>query len=51
MHIHPGSVVYVLAKLSLEVYQDQPLYKDSAYTGEDQESVITEYKMKNEVHK
>ena len=28
----------------------QPLYADSAYTGEDQENVITQYKMKNEVH-
>jgi IS5 family transposase len=28
----------------------QPLYADSAYTGEDQENVITKYEMKNEVH-
>ena len=28
----------------------QPLYADSAYTGEDQENVISKYEMKNEVH-
>lgn len=28
----------------------QPLYADSAYTGEDQENVITQYEMKNKVH-
>jgi len=28
----------------------QSLYADSAYTGEDQENVITKYEMKNEVH-
>jgi len=28
----------------------QPLYADSAYTGEDQENVITKHEMKNEVH-
>jgi IS5 family transposase len=28
----------------------QPLYADSAYTGEDQESVISKHVMKNEVH-
>ncbi|MDP2193954.1 MAG: IS5 family transposase, partial [Alphaproteobacteria bacterium] len=28
----------------------QPLYADSAYTGEDQENVISKHKMKNEVH-
>jgi len=30
--------------------KDQSLYADSAYTGEDQENVITKYEMKNEVH-
>jgi IS5 family transposase len=30
--------------------KDQPLYADSAYTGEDQENVISKYEMKNEVH-
>ena len=28
----------------------QPIYADSAYTGEDQENVITKHEMKNEVH-
>jgi IS5 family transposase len=28
----------------------QPLYADSAYTGEDQENVVSKYEMKNEVH-
>jgi len=28
----------------------QPLFADSAYTGEDQESVISKHEMKNEVH-
>jgi IS5 family transposase len=30
--------------------KDQPLYADSAYTGEDQENVITKHEMKNQVH-
>lgn len=30
--------------------KDQPLYADSAYTGEDQENVISKHEMKNEVH-
>jgi IS5 family transposase len=30
--------------------KDQPLYADSAYTGEEQENVINKYGMKNKVH-
>jgi len=40
----------VLDALLNEKDKAQPLYADSAYTGEDQENVITKYEMKNEVH-
>ena len=39
-----------LDSLLNEKDKDQPLYADSAYTGEEQENVITKHEMKNEVH-
>jgi len=39
-----------LDSLLNEKDKDQPLYADSAYTGEEQENVITKYEIKNEVH-
>jgi transposase, IS5 family len=39
-----------LDKLLTENDENQDLHADSAYTGEDQEKVISKYKMKNKVH-
>ena len=33
-----------------EIDEDQELYADSAYTGENQEETIAKYKMINKVH-
>ncbi len=39
-----------LDTLLTEKDKGQPLYADSAYTGEDQENVISKHQMKNQVH-
>ncbi len=40
----------MLDDLLVESDKGQPLYADSAYTGENQKKVIKKYKLKNKVH-